>query len=80
MTIPKISFVLLAKSLSHNRLAAYSLPSDQDSADAIARYLWNLALCAAMHPVLHTLEVAFRNALFDVGTEVTIKRAFATRI
>jgi len=80
MTAPQITCAVLSKSLSHNRLAAYSVTSDRDSSDAVARYLWNLALSAAMQPVLHTLEVAFRNALFDVGNEATAKSPFSTRI
>lgn len=68
---PHITYHVLLKSLSRNRLAGYSLDTDADSSDAIARYLWNLQIVAAFSPILNTLEVAFRNAIFEVGTETT---------
>lgn len=80
MTAPQITYAVLSKSLSRNRLATYSITADLDSSDAVARYLWNLALSAAMQPVVHTLEISFRNALFDVGNEAAAKSPFATRI
>lgn len=54
----------LCAAMSHERLGAYSLDTDLDSTDALARYLWNGALCIAFHPSLHVLEVALRNNLF----------------
>ncbi len=30
----------------------------------MARYIWNLALGAAMQPILHVLEVTFRNHIY----------------
>ncbi len=77
---PSISYHVLCKSLSSNRLAGYSLDTDSDSSDAIARYMWNLQIVAAFSPVLNTLEVAFRNALFEVGTETTAPRGLSTRL
>ncbi|SEU31894.1 hypothetical protein SAMN05443639_116118 [Stigmatella erecta] len=31
----------------------------------LGRYLWNIALCQALYPALHSLEVAFRNRLHE---------------
>lgn len=50
--------------LSKDRLDAYRLPSDADLVDALARYAYNLALCAAAYPLLHTLEVTLRNRVY----------------
>lgn len=61
---PLITWSALCRSFSRERIGAYSLESDSDSTDALARYLWNGHLCAAFQPSLHTLEVAFRNAMF----------------
>ena len=61
--------------MSFERIAAYSLSNDdRDSTDAVARYLWNGALCIAFHPSLHALEVALRNRLFrasQAGVDTT---------
>ena len=72
--VPIITFKSAAISLSHERLAAYSLETDNDSGDAAARYLWNMALANALQSVLHVAEVAFRNALFVAGGESTATR------
>lgn len=61
---PLVSLAALCAAVSHERLGAYSLVSDKDSTDAVARYLWNGALCISFHPSLHALEVTFRNNLF----------------
>ena len=79
LAAPSMTYRALCKSLSRNRLAGYSLDTDSDSSDAIARYMWNLQIVAAFSPVLNTLEVAFRNALFEVGTETTAPRGLSTR-
>lgn len=56
--------------LSPERLGAYSLASDFDSTDAVARYLLNGHLCASFQPALHAFEITFRNALFDASEAV----------
>lgn len=71
---PALSYRDLVRSLSRERFQAYSLESDKDSVDAAARYLWNMALGAAITPVLHLVEVAFRNAIYEVGCEATAHR------
>ena len=75
-----VSYAALCRSLSRERLAGYSLETDQDSADAVARYQWNLALASAMHPLLHLVEIAFRNAIFDAGVEANARRPYRTRV
>lgn len=74
-----LSYGALLLSLSRIRISAYSLETDTDSVDAVARYLWNIALVAALQPVLHVAEVAFRNALYDVGVETTAGRITTIR-
>jgi hypothetical protein len=73
-----VSYAALVRSLSRERFQAYSLETDYDSADAAARYLWNMALGAAITPVLHLVEVALRNALYEVGCETTSHRRLKT--
>ena len=46
------------------------MPEDTDEVDSVARYLWNLALCSALQPALHTLEVTVRNHLFTVSRKI----------
>ncbi len=60
----------LRSALSAERLSAYALPQDTDEVDCVARYLWNLALCSALHPALHTLEITVRNRLFDISRRI----------
>lgn len=61
----------LCGSLSPERFSAYSLDTDRDSVDAVARYMWNTALASAFLPVLHAAEVAFRNAIYRHGCVTT---------
>ena len=60
----------LRSALSAERLNAYALPGDADEVDSVARYLWNLALCSALQPALHTLEVTVRNRLFRISKRI----------
>ncbi len=71
---PFLTYRALARSLSQARLAAYSLETDSDSIDCVSRYMWNLALTAALQATLHVVEVTFRNALFEVGVQATAGR------
>jgi hypothetical protein len=77
---PTVSYAALCRSLSRERLAAYSLETDKDSIDGVARYQWNMALAAAVTPVLHLVEVAFRNAIYTAGIETTAGRQVKWRI
>ena len=49
--------------ISLERIEAYRLEEDVDELDAVARYLWNIALCEALYPCLQSFEVALRNAV-----------------
>lgn len=60
----------LRSALSAERLSAYALPEDTDEVDTVARYLWNLALCSALQPALHTLEITVRNRLFNISRRI----------
>ena len=60
----------LRSALSAERLSAYALPEDTDEVDSVARYLWNLALCSALQPALHTLEITVRNRLFEISRRI----------
>jgi hypothetical protein len=56
----------IRRALSDERLDAYG-PGRSDE-EKLAIYLWNMALCESLYPVLHALEVAFRNAVFSAGS------------
>jgi hypothetical protein len=75
---PLISYAALERALSTQRLQAYSAPGDRDKTDAVARYIWNLALGTALQPALHALEVAFRNDLARAAAKLTSARTFRT--
>lgn len=67
----QVSRAALARALSRERIGAYSLEEDEDSFRiAVARYLWNLGLCAALTPLLHVLEITLRNGIFDASRRV----------
>ena len=72
-----ISLAALERALSPQRLRAYRLESDRDETDAVARYLWNLALVNAVGPVLHALEITFRNEISRAAAKLMEKRAYA---
>ncbi|MDE2975757.1 MAG: hypothetical protein OXU64_13720 [Gemmatimonadota bacterium] len=65
-----LSIGSLRSALSAERLGAYVRPGDTDEVDSVARYLWNLALCSALQPALHILEVTVRNHLFKVSRRI----------
>jgi hypothetical protein len=74
---PLISLAALERAFSPERLKAYRDPADHDAADGVARYLWNLALVGAMQPVLHALEVTFRNEISRAASRLTAQRGYA---
>lgn len=76
-TQPLISLRALERALSAQRLLAYRLPADRDETDGLARYLWNLALAAALQPALHALEVTFRNEISRAAGKLTSSRGYA---
>lgn len=67
-----ITIQQFCRDLSVERVGAYSLETDNDSTDTVARYLLNGHLCAAFHPALHAFEVTFRNSLFDASQAVVV--------
>lgn len=74
---PLLSLASLERALSPERLRAYSVPTDRDVADGVARYLWNLAMVSAIQPVLHTLEITFRNEISRAASKLTSQRGYA---
>ena len=65
----------LRRALSPQRLNGYADAADVDELDAIARYLWNMALAAHLQPVMHVLEVTLRNAIFDMSRKLVDESA-----
>ena len=72
-----LSIGSLRSALSAERLGAYALPTDTDEVDSVARYLWNLALCSALQPALHTLEVTVRNHVFGISRRIVDETALS---
>lgn len=65
-----ISLPALERALSAPRLQAYRMEGDPDAAEGLARYLWNMALVAAIQPALHALEVTFRNEVMRAASKI----------
>ncbi len=53
------------RALAPDRFDRFRRASDTDELDAIARYLWNMALSRSIQTPLHVLEVTFRNRLHN---------------
>ena len=53
----------LQQGISSARFDAYRRRADADDLDAVARYVWNVALSEALYPALQALEVTLRNSL-----------------
>jgi hypothetical protein len=51
-------------------MASYYKAGDRNL-DTLARYCWNTALCEALYPALHGVEIALRNALDRNLTKLT---------
>jgi len=49
---------VLGSIVSPTCLQAYRLATDRDDLDALARYLWNMALSEALYPSLQNMEIA----------------------
>ncbi len=62
---------LLIQDLSRERWRPFrktqSAGREVDDTVAAGRYAWNVALCQALYPSLHLLEVALRNHMFAAG-------------
>lgn len=58
----------IRRALSDERLESYGFGRSDD--EKLANYLWNIALCEALYPSLHALEIVLRNAMFRAGENV----------
>jgi hypothetical protein len=58
----------LHKATSAERLESYRRDPNEGDEILLSRYLWNVALCEALYPVLTTLEIALRNAIHDAAS------------
>jgi hypothetical protein len=67
---PLLTLAVLHRALSQQRLDAYRHASDVDDADTLARYLWNMGLASALHPVLQVFEVTLRNAIYTTSVKL----------
>jgi len=56
----------LWRHVSAERIGSYRRGGADDE-EALARYLWNIALCEALYPSLHCLEIALRNMVFEAA-------------
>jgi hypothetical protein len=53
----------LGLALSPQRLGKFHQPPTAAPWESLANYAWNVALCEALYPLLHQVEVVLRNAL-----------------
>jgi hypothetical protein len=53
--------------VSAQRIGSYRRGTAGDDEEVLARYLWNIALCEALYPSLHFLEVGLRNVIFEAA-------------
>lgn len=58
----------LESALSSSRLEFYRLNPMDTPRVLVGRYRWNVALCGAIYPVFHYLEVIFRNRIHGALT------------
>lgn len=58
----KNTFESLKKSISEERLAVYRADGVDDTT-AIARYIYNIALCKSLYPFINIFEVTLRNSI-----------------
>lgn len=73
---PLVSLAALERALSPERLRAYRCLDDRDETDGLARYIWNAALVTAIQPLLHVIEIAFRNELSRAARTITASRSY----
>jgi hypothetical protein len=52
----------LKHSFSVAKLDAFRKPQSDDL-DTISQYIWNISICESFYPLLHNLEVSFRNGM-----------------
>lgn len=51
--------------LAPDRFDSYAKPNDRDPLEAVARYLWSLAVSKSLQPTIHVFEVVFRNRIYS---------------
>lgn len=60
----------LFAALSQERLSAYQSRVDEDGhLNLFSHYAWNMALSESMYPILQTLEITLRNAIYEAAKE-----------
>jgi hypothetical protein len=70
-----LSIKAVEKALSSARLGRYyDRRAGDGDVEAVARYLWNMALQTSLAPALHSAEITIRNAIFDATTLVANTR------
>jgi hypothetical protein len=69
MTAPAqaLEISTLWKLVSAQRIGSYRRGTASDDEEVLARYLWNIALCEALYPSLHFLEIGLRNVVFEAA-------------
>lgn len=72
-----VTVAMVERLLSAERFGAYRRDAGGDDLDGLAHYLWNLALASALQPILHVLEVAFRNEISRAAQKLTAGRTFS---
>jgi hypothetical protein len=53
--------------VSAQRIDSFRRGTASGEEEVLARYLWNIALCEALYPSLHFLEVGLRNVIFEAA-------------
>lgn len=60
----------LFAALSQERLSAYQSRVDGDGhLNLFSHYAWNVALSESLYPILQTLEITLRNAIYEAAKE-----------
>jgi len=54
--------------LAPDRFDAFTRSGDADELTAISRYVWNMAISGELYPILHAVEITFRNQLHNALT------------
>lgn len=69
-----VSMAAIQRGMSAERIAKYYRKDSNGEVDgdveAVARYLWNVALQSTLVPALHAAELTIRNAVFDASVRV----------
>lgn len=71
MSAQLVTIGAIQRALSATRISKYYRHEAGDGdVEAVARYLWNLALQASLVPALHAAELTIRNAVYDTSVKV----------